>query len=164
VRDAAAHRRAMTAAASYLPAEQGDERDPSHLVPELSRRARGFATWATLRHLGREGIAEMVARHCAIAHGMAERLKEEPGITVENEVCLNQVIVGFGTGDAPAERDRHTETVIQRLQDEGVCFVGGARWRDRLVMRISVISGPTTERDGERSAAAIIDAWRKVRA
>ena len=61
----------MTTAASYLPQLGGGERDPSHLVPELSRRARGFATWAMIRHLGRDGIAAMVARHCRhrAAHG-----------------------------------------------------------------------------------------------
>ena len=55
VKDAAAHRRAMLIAASYLP--EGDARHPADYVPELSRRARGFSTWAMLRNLGREGIA-----------------------------------------------------------------------------------------------------------
>jgi glutamate/tyrosine decarboxylase-like PLP-dependent enzyme len=44
VRDAEAHRRAMTIAASYLPPVAEGERDPSQYVPELSRRARGFTT------------------------------------------------------------------------------------------------------------------------
>src|SRR5688572_31843056 len=44
VRNAEAHRRAMTITASYLPSTAEGERNPSHLVPELSRRARGFAT------------------------------------------------------------------------------------------------------------------------
>ena len=61
VRDAQAHERAMSISASYLPTSVGD-RDPSHLVPELSRRARGFATWAMISHLGRDGIAAMVER------------------------------------------------------------------------------------------------------
>src|SRR5690242_1678492 len=57
VRDAEAHRRAMTISASYLPPAAAGDRDPTHFVPELSRRARGFATWAMIRHLGRAGIA-----------------------------------------------------------------------------------------------------------
>jgi glutamate/tyrosine decarboxylase-like PLP-dependent enzyme len=55
VRDAEAHRRAMTIAASYLPPVAEGDRDPTLFVPELSRRARGFATWAMIRHLGRAG-------------------------------------------------------------------------------------------------------------
>jgi glutamate/tyrosine decarboxylase-like PLP-dependent enzyme len=63
VRNTEAHRRAMTIAASYLPPVAEGDRDPSHFVPELSRRARGFPTWAMIRHLGRAGIAAMVAEH-----------------------------------------------------------------------------------------------------
>ena len=71
VRNELAHRRAVTIAASYLPLAAEGERDPSHYVPELSRRARGFATWAMIRHLGRSGIAAMVERHCEVARVMS---------------------------------------------------------------------------------------------
>ena len=66
-RDAEAHRRAITIAASYLPPVAEGDRDPTHFVPELSRRARGFVTWAMIRHLGRAGIATMVRGHCRLA-------------------------------------------------------------------------------------------------
>ncbi|MGH6952201.1 MAG: pyridoxal phosphate-dependent decarboxylase family protein, partial [Vitreimonas sp.] len=55
VRDPEAHRRAMIIAASYLP-QALTEYDAANFAPELSRRARGFATWAMIRHLGRAGI------------------------------------------------------------------------------------------------------------
>src|SRR5579859_523752 len=74
VRDAEAHRSAMTIAASYLPPVAEGDRDPSHYVPELSRRARGFATWAMIRHLGRDGIAAMVAEHCRLARVLADQI------------------------------------------------------------------------------------------
>jgi glutamate/tyrosine decarboxylase-like PLP-dependent enzyme len=72
VRDRDAHRRAMLIAASYLP--EGSERHPADYVPELSRRARGFGTWAMIKSLGRSGIADMVSGHCALAQRMADRL------------------------------------------------------------------------------------------
>jgi glutamate/tyrosine decarboxylase-like PLP-dependent enzyme len=163
VRDAEAHRSAMTIAASYLPPVAEGERDPSHFVPELSRRARGFATWATIRHLGRDGIAAMVAEHCRLAALMAVRLAHEPDVFVLNDVVLNQVIVRFGARDADAAADRVTLETIQRVQADGTCFAGGARWRDRWVMRLSVISAPTAEADIERTCDAICAAWRSVR-
>ena len=163
VRDSAAHRRAMTALASYLPAGREGDRDPSHYVPELSRRARGFATWAMIKHLGREGISQMVAGHCALARRMAERLRQETGIAVLNAVTLNQIIVRFVTDQAPSVDDAMTKQVISHVQTDGVCFVDGARWRDRWVMRISIISWPTTQDDVDRSAQAIIAAWRSCR-
>ena len=106
VRDAEAHRRAMTIAASYLPPVAEGDRDPTHFVPELSRRARGFATWAMIRHLGRAGIAALVQGHCRLAMRFAERLVREPGVFVLNDVVLNQVIVRFGTPEADQTADR----------------------------------------------------------
>jgi len=163
VRDSQAHRRAMTSAASYLPEVAAGERDPSHYVPELSRRARGFATWAMLKHLGRQGIARMVERHCALAQRFAERLSTEPGICVINEVVLNQVIVRFGVDQPTAVGDDLTMKTVSEIQREGVLFVGGAKWRGEWVMRLSVVSGPTTEADVDRSVDAILTAWRAVR-
>ncbi len=164
VRDVEAHRRAMTMAASFLPRAAEGERDPAHYVPELSRRARGFATWAMLRHFGREGVAAMVERHCRLARLMVDMLGAEAGIAVVNKVVLNQAIVRFGADEFPAAGDELTLRTIDGVQREGTCFVGGALWRDQWVMRLSVIGSATTQADAERSARAIIEIWRGVRA
>lgn len=161
VRNAEAHRRAMLIAASYLPA--GVERHPADYVPELSRRGRGFATWAVIKSLGREGIAAMVERHCAQARRMAERLGAEPDVEIMNDVVLNQVAVRFGTDLLGAQADALTDRTIARVQREGECFVGGANWRGRQIVRVSVISENTTDADIDRSAAAILSAWRAER-
>jgi glutamate/tyrosine decarboxylase-like PLP-dependent enzyme len=160
VRDPEAHRRAMIIAASYLPLAS-TEYDASQFAPELSRRARGFATWAVLRHLGREGVAAMVRAHCGFTERLAKRLAAEPGVRVLNEVVLNQVIVSSGDGDGEA-RDAATRAVIARLQQDNQCFAGGASWRGRWVLRISVISAPLTQADIDRLGDALIAAWRAV--
>jgi len=125
VRHVEAHRRAMTIAASYLPAVVDGERDPSHYVPELSRRARGFAVWAMLRHLGRSGIAAMIRRHCELASLLARLIDAEPGIAVLNDVVLNQAIVRFGAGEPDEIGDALTMQTVRRLQQDGTCFAGG---------------------------------------
>ncbi|WP_454714209.1 pyridoxal phosphate-dependent decarboxylase family protein [Caulobacter segnis] len=158
VRDAEAHRRAMAISASYLPPAQGADREPSAYVPELSRRARGLGTWAMLRQYGRSGIAELVERGCRIARDMATALSHEPGIELVAEVVLNQFMVRFGDDDAA------TLATVERIQAGGVAFIGAATWRGRWVMRVSVSSAATTERDGEISVAAVLSAWRAVRA
>lgn len=161
VRDAEAHRRAMLIAASYLP--EGKERHPADYAPELSRRARGFATWAMIKALGRDGVADLVGRHCEQARRMAERLAGEPGIEVMNDVVLNQVAVRLGADMDGAAADALTDRTIARIQRDGVCFVGGANWRGRQIIRISVISANTTTADIDRSAEAILNAWRAER-
>lgn len=163
VRHEDAHRRAMTIAASYLPMAQDGERDPSHYVPELSRRARGFATWAMLKHLGRQGVAEMVDRHCRCARIIADRLRVEDGVEVMNDVELNQVMVRFGVDDAGDIADQCTRDTIAQIRHDGIIFAGGALWRGRQVMRISVVSWGTTETEALLAAEAIVSAWQVVR-
>jgi glutamate/tyrosine decarboxylase-like PLP-dependent enzyme len=161
VRHAEAHRRAMVIAASYLP--EGEHRHPADYVPELSRRARGFATWAMIKSLGRDGIAAMVTRHCAQARRFADKLAASPDVEIVNEVVLNQVAVRFGKGMDDARADALTLKVIDRIQQDGVCFVGGAHWRGHQIMRISVIGAATTDSDVDRSAEAMLSAWRAAR-
>jgi glutamate/tyrosine decarboxylase-like PLP-dependent enzyme len=162
VRHELAHRKAMTMAASYLPASAQGERDPSHYVPELSKRARGFATWAVIKTLGRSGIVEMVERNCRGAMLMAELLVKEPGIAVLNEVVLNQAAIRFGANESDERGDQLTIATIRRVQADGICFAGGATWRGRQIMRISVIGGETTDDDIRTSAEAIIGAYRNA--
>jgi glutamate/tyrosine decarboxylase-like PLP-dependent enzyme len=157
VRDAEAHRRAMAISASYLPPAEGAERDPSAYVPELSRRARGFAAWAMIRQLGRAGIAEMVERCCRIASRIADGIADEPGIALVLAPELNQVMFRFGDSDAA------TVATVQRVQDDGIAWIGGAQWRGQWVMRVSVSSSATTETDADITSAAIVSAWRAVR-
>lgn len=158
------HLRAMTAWASYLPVTDEADRVPAQLVPELSRRARGLPTWAILKTLGREGVAEMIGRHCAVARHMAERLAAAPGIRVMNDVVLNQVTVSFGDPDASMEeRKKQTESVIDTAVATGKLFVGGGQWHGEWVMRISVSSQNISLADADIAVGAILAAWETVR-
>jgi glutamate/tyrosine decarboxylase-like PLP-dependent enzyme len=154
VADAAALNGAMALTAPYLTAPAEHERNGADWAPEASRRARAFPLWAALRQLGRDGVAELVERHCTLAARIAERLAGEPGVSVLNDVVLNQVLVRFGDDDAA------TEAVIARVQAEGTCWLGGTRWHDMAAMRISVSGWQTTAADADRSADAIAAAWR----
>jgi glutamate/tyrosine decarboxylase-like PLP-dependent enzyme len=145
--DPEAHALSMSYTAAYL---QDDRalRAPSDFVPESSRRSRGFATWAALRELGRSGLAELVERCCALARRFAERLATVDGVTIANEVVLNQVLVGFGD-------DARTDRVVANLQHDGTCWMGGTTWHGDRLMRISVSNWTTTEDDVDRSVDAI---------
>lgn len=161
VRHREAHYRAMGIAASYLP--EGPDRHPADYTPELSRRARGFGTWAMIRALGREGVDEMVTRNCAQARRMAQRLSQSPDIEILNDVVLNQVAVRCGTDLDDETANALTQKAIARIQREGECFVGGAHWCGRQIIRVSVINAATTDADIDRGADAILSAWRAER-
>ncbi len=151
-----AHHAAMApASAAYI--EYGSaERDEFDWVPEYSRRARGFPTYAALRSLGRRGVAEMIERGCRIAREMAALLAADPSVTILNEVALNQVLVRFGDDDAL------TRDVVRRVQEDGTCWLSGTTWHGVAAMRISVSNWSTSDEDGRRSVDAILRCAREA--
>ena len=145
----------MGVRASYLiHSDPGGPRDQVDWTPEFSRRARGFAVYAAIRSLGRSGIAEIIERCCAHARRFAETLGDAPGVEVLNDVVLNQVLVRFEDDDAT------TRSVIEAVQSDGTCWLGGTTWKGRAAMRISVSNWSTTDEDVDRSAAAILRCLR----
>jgi glutamate/tyrosine decarboxylase-like PLP-dependent enzyme len=155
VADPAPFRAAMALTADYLTTAGQAERNGADWSPEASRRARAFPLYAALRQLGRSGVAELVERDCALAARIAGRLAAEQGVSILNDVVLNQVLARFGDDDAA------TDAVIGRVQDDGTCWLGGTRWHGVAAMRISVSGWQTTEADADRSAVAIAEAWRR---
>ena len=148
-----AHAAAMAyTAANLVGTSPAAVRPPGDFVLESSRRARGFATWAALRELGRSGVAELVDRCCGLAQRLSNQLADVDGITVVNKVVLNQVLVRFGEDDATTDR------VIEAVQRSGECWMGSTTWHSQRLMRISVSSWRTTEADIDRSARAIVAA------
>jgi glutamate/tyrosine decarboxylase-like PLP-dependent enzyme len=147
--DGEAHAASMSFTAAYLVGHgTGPVRAPSDYVPEASRRARGFATWAALCELGQEGLADLVDRCCALARRFGDQLGATDGVEIANDIVLNQVLVSFGS-------DERTDRVIDAIQRDGTCWMGGTTWRGRRLMRISVSNWSTTEADVDRSVAAI---------
>ena len=92
---------------------------------------------------------------------MADGLGDAPGVTILNDVVLNQVLVRFAPpatdGEAPDEAavDAFTRDVIAAVQADGTCWLGGTTWHGMAAMRISVSNWSTTEADGDVSVAAI---------
>jgi glutamate/tyrosine decarboxylase-like PLP-dependent enzyme len=141
VRDPNAHRRAMDISASYLNASEEDGRNPTHFNPELSRRARGFATWAVLQSLGRKGVRNLVERHCEMARTVADGIARISGLRVANDVELNQVAVQAEAGSSDVGITR----LADRLNAQGNIFVRPTYWKGDLVLRFSVVSLRTTD-------------------
>jgi glutamate/tyrosine decarboxylase-like PLP-dependent enzyme len=152
--DPAPHRAAMGVRASYLIHGVDEERDEVDYSPEFSRRARGLPVYAAIRALGRQGIADLVERCCALAQSFAHRLAAQDGVEVLNDVVLNQVLVRFRSADG--DHDAHTREVVRRVQREGTCWMSGTTWHGQAAMRISVSNWSTDEPDVARSVDAIL--------
>ena len=117
-----------------------EQRDGMLYTPDMSRRSRIIELWATIKSLGTKGISEMILNMHHRAVQFAHEIMDVKGFVVLNEVVFNQVLV-------MCETDEITDTVLNKIQQAGVCWVGGSVWFGRKVIRISVCSWVTTETD-----------------
>lgn len=150
---------AMSATGAYLP-EEGTFPNPSDSVMELSRRARGVPSYAILKTLGKNGVAEMVSRHCRLARLLGDKLRAEAGITILNEIASNQVAICCGEGTLG---DPQTAQVLKMVQDRGKVFPTHGSWKGRTTIRASIIGHETQDEDIDLLANELIEAWRAVR-
>jgi glutamate/tyrosine decarboxylase-like PLP-dependent enzyme len=153
VRDLADLRRTFTAAAAYLPA--GAAFEAMHHTPQSSQRARQIEVWAVLRTLGRDGVAELVGRTCAAARTIADGLAAG-GLTVLNDVVLNQVLVRLDDGPT-------TEALVAAVQADGRVWCGPGVWDGVAAMRISVSSWKTGPAEAALAVEAILDCAAQAR-
>ena len=153
-----AHRAAMAQHASYLLRAEGERRDGMDWTPEASRRARVVPIYAVLKTLGKRGVSDLVLNNCARAREMAALLRAHPQIEILNDVVLNQVLVRVRSRSG----ENITPAVIARVQQEGVCWLGGTTWNGEAAMRISISNWATSAEDVARSATSILEAAKRV--
>jgi glutamate/tyrosine decarboxylase-like PLP-dependent enzyme len=146
VRDRDAHRAAISVTAAYLVQDAAGPREPMDWTPEFSRRARGLAVYATLRALGRDGVAELVDRLCACAERFAQGLGAA-GFEVLGQ-GLNQLVVACADDDA-------TTATLAAVHGESACYPSATVWRGRRCIRLSVCNWQTTFADVDRSVDAL---------
>lgn len=169
VRDAAAQTAAMGVRSSYLVQGAG-ARDQVDWTPEFSRRGRGFATYAALRQLGRDGVAEMIDRCCAMAQALVERIGALPGAEA---LCaplsgssINQGMVRFfdpRPGATGADHDRFTDGVMAAIRATGEAFFTGTTWHGLRAMRVSVSNWQTGPADVDRTVACVMRVLESAR-
>ena len=154
VADSSVHRAALGIHAPYLIHSLGRP-DPLELGPEFSQRSRAFPLWATLRTLGRAGVAELVDGLHRRAVDLADGVRAMGG-EVLNDVVFTQVCTAWGD-------DATTLDVERRLLAEGDTWMTGSTWRGRRVLRIAVSNWSTTDADVQRSLDALRRASSRAR-
>ena len=155
-----AHRRAMSQRSPYMVYSE-DARDQIEWTPDWSRRARGFATYAALRQLGRAGVADLIDRCCAHARTLVSGIGALPGAQIVWEPQINQGLVRFldlSTHASEEDHDCRTDEIIERVLAQGNVFFRGTTWRGRRAMRVSVLNWQTSSRHVELAIDAIAEA------
>src|SRR5260370_939477 len=145
VADQEAHRSAMAYGAPY-PLRNAQVREPADWNPEWSRRGRGVATYAALRHMGRRGIAALIERSCQQAQTLVRQIGALDGVDILWEAQINQGLVRFRDstpGATDLAHDLRTEQVMAAIQHTGEAFFSGATWCVQPCMPDSICNSPT---------------------
>jgi glutamate/tyrosine decarboxylase-like PLP-dependent enzyme len=140
--------KAFTASADYLPSPDDPHPNFGYLGPEMSRRARALAAWASLRAYGRDGYRAMVERHLDLAQRLAGRVDEEPDLERLAEVPLNVVCFRFRpAGFDEAKLDELNRRLGDAVIEDGRVYAGTTTYDGRVALRPAIVNWRTTERD-----------------
>jgi glutamate/tyrosine decarboxylase-like PLP-dependent enzyme len=119
------------------------------LGPEMSRRSRAFATWATLRAYGRAGHRAMVERHLALARRVGEQVEAAPELELLAPVELNVICFRLhppGMDDEQSLDELNRRVGAAVIEDARVYF-GTTVYRGHVCFRPAIVNWLTTERD-----------------
>ncbi|MCC0094502.1 aminotransferase class V-fold PLP-dependent enzyme [Streptomyces flavotricini] len=149
VTDPSRLRDAFTFRASYL---EGDQDWPwmSDYTIELTRPGtRALTLWATLRHLGRSGVAALLQRHQDLAGYMRQRVREHPLLDLCTSgplpvVCFR--LAAHPEAGRQGKTDLHT-AVAARVQARGHAYLATVSHDGQTVLRACVCNYLTTTDD-----------------
>jgi glutamate/tyrosine decarboxylase-like PLP-dependent enzyme len=137
---------AFAAGAPYLTTE--DRPAWGFLGPEMSRRARSFATWATLRAYGRSGYRAMVERHLALARRVGEQVEAAAELELLAPVKLNVICFRLHPPDFDeAGLDELNRRIGAAVIEDGRVYFGTTIYRGHVCFRPAIVNWLTTERD-----------------
>ncbi len=173
VREADRLRRAFSIHAPYLGEGAIDPAALDYLEqgPQMSRGFRALKVWMTLRSFGAEGLRRQFAHQLAMARHLHRLVAEHPDFEVLHRPQLYLYCFRFvphalgGRLDAPEAEaivDRLNQGIADLLQRSGLALVMTSRLDGKVVLRFSICSHRTRERDIESTFEAIARLGRSL--
>ena len=148
VRDPAILAGAFSASAAYLGSEAMARPVFGNLGPEMSRRARALAVWATLRAYGREGYRAMVERHLRLARRVGEQVDAAPDMERLADVLLNVICFRYHPPGVPEQELNDLNRRIGELVlEDGRVYFGTTDYGGRVAFRPAIVNWRTREED-----------------
>jgi glutamate/tyrosine decarboxylase-like PLP-dependent enzyme len=145
--------------APYFPATEADHPDFLYLAPEMSRRARSLAVWATLAAYGRSGYRAMVERHVALAKRLADQIGASSDFELLAEPRLNVVCFRYRPAGSPdGDLDQINRQLGQAVIADGTVYFGTTVYAGKVAFRPAIANWRTTERDVD----TILDVLRRL--
>jgi glutamate/tyrosine decarboxylase-like PLP-dependent enzyme len=170
VRDGANLRDAFSLIPPYIRidgrAGAGDIGAPMEYGFQLTRGFRAFKVWATLMHIGRDGLAETVARHIGLARHLRGLVEASDDLELLAPVELSIVCFRYAPaalkGD-DARLDELNKAILARLQADGESYPSQTLLDGRFAIRANIMHYATTTAHVERLADLVRVAGEELR-
>ncbi len=167
VRDGGLHRSAFGGRPDYLtslPAGPASgEAWPMDLGPEMSRGFRAFRVWFSLQTLGSRAVGEAIARNCAQARALAERVDREPALERLAPADLNIVCFRYAPPELDeAERNEVNRQILMDLHLRGEAVPSPIRRGGLVGIRVCLCNHRTTSQDLEALVDRILERGRML--
>ena len=134
--------------APYFPTAEADRPDFLYLGPEMSRRARSLAVWATLAAYGRAGYRAMIERHVRLAHRLAEQIRASDDFELLESPRLNVVCFRYAPPDVTdGDLDELNRRLGQAIIHDGRVYFGTTVYGGKVAFRPAISNWRTTEPD-----------------
>jgi glutamate/tyrosine decarboxylase-like PLP-dependent enzyme len=141
---------AFAAGAAYLPEASEDRPIFGFMGPELSRRARSLAVWATLRAYGRSGYRAIVERCLDNAAHLASMVEEAEDMELLLPAPLNIVFFRYRPPGVPkSELDELNLRIEEQILTDGRVYAGTTRWNGVVGFRPAFVNWSTRPEDAE---------------
>jgi glutamate/tyrosine decarboxylase-like PLP-dependent enzyme len=158
VHDIELHQGAFAASAAYLGREELDRPVFSNLAPEMSRRARALAVWATLAAYGRSGYEAMVERHIELAGRLAEQIDAEVELELLAEVPLNVVCFRYRpAGVAEEQLDELNQRLGRAVLEDGRVYFGTTVYGGNVAFRPAIVNWRTRPEDVDQIVPTVLE-------
>jgi glutamate/tyrosine decarboxylase-like PLP-dependent enzyme len=145
VRDPMLLTKVFSASASYLADEVYAFRGP-----DLSRRARSLAVWATLAAYGRNGYRAIVERCLDNAAHVARAVDDADDLELLAPAPLNVVCFRYRPAGVPeAQLDELNLRIGRAVLRDGRVYVGTSRWAGAVAFRPAFVNWQTTTADAD---------------
>ncbi len=167
VKDWQTLRRAYFKQADYLDTslETGEGRlDFNEHYFQLSRNAKAFKVWMSLKAYGAQAMKEMIQKDIDLAQYLADRVEEAPDFELQARSDLAIACFRY-TGDLTTESDiiDLNERLIPALEADGRVFITGTRLKGTFALRACLINHRKTEATTDYLLAVIREVGQKIR-
>lgn len=165
VQDVEAHQKAFTTSAAYLGQTNTHRPTFGNLAPEMSRRARSLAVWATLRAYGRDGYRTMIERHVALARRLTQQVEAQPDLELLAKTTLNVVCFRYHPAEGTVrDLDELNHRLGQAILDDGRVFFGTTLHNGRVAFRPAIVNWRTRPEDVDLIVPIVLEIGATLRA